>query len=123
MLAHQRPWRLLSLVFSFAMLAWADAAVAANGQKRVLVLHSNRRDALNAQLADRELPRLIGEGFPEGVDYYSEYIDLPRFSDPGYQTAFRDFLSLKYNGLRLDVVVAIQDVALQFVRANRADLF
>ena len=124
MLAHLRLVRVLSLVFSVAgMLVCSYAAFAADSQKRVLVLHSNRRDALNALLADRELPRLIEKGFPEGVDYYSEYIDLPRFSDPGYQTAFRDFLSLKYNGLRLDAVVAIQDVALQFVRANRDDLF
>jgi signal transduction histidine kinase len=121
--APLRPVRVLSLVFSAAMLVWTDAALAANVQKHVLVLHSNRRDALNSLLADRELPRLMGEHLPEGVNYYSEYIDLPRFSEPGYQAAFRDFLRFKYDGLRLDAVVAIQDTALQFIREHRADLF
>jgi signal transduction histidine kinase len=130
-LVHNRPMlsrsqpaqRLLLVVLTLANLAWVDAASAADRQKHVLVLHSNRRDALIALLTDRELPRLIEAGFPERVDYYSEYIDLPRFSEPGYESAFCEFLRLKYQSMHLDAVVAVQDTAIEFVRNNRGQLF
>jgi signal transduction histidine kinase len=72
-------------------------------------------------VTDRELPRLLDDG--SGVDYYSEYIDRPRFSEPSYQTAFRDFLRHKYQDQRFDLVVAMQDNAIEFVKANRNGLF
>ncbi len=39
------------------------------------------------------------------LDYYAEYLDLARFPDNGYQTAVRDFLRLKYQNQRFDVVI------------------
>src|SRR5262245_41394121 len=122
MLQLLRPARWLLLI-AVASLAWAEGALAAGSQKRVLVLHSNRRDALIALLTDSELPRLVEAGLTERVDYYSEYIDLPRFSDASYEAAFSEFLRLKYKGMRLDVVVAIQDAAISFVNQNRRRLF
>jgi signal transduction histidine kinase len=114
-------WLLIVVVIS-ASLAPAHATPASDRQCRVLVLHSSRRDAFIALMTDRELPRLIGAGLHEPVDYHAEYIDLPRFPDAGYQAAFRDFLRLKYHDIQLDAVVAMQDSAIEFVRQNR-DLF
>src|SRR5215470_9987612 len=122
--SHLQPAKwLLLVVVTLANLAGAHVAQAADRQKRVLVLHSNRRDALIALLTDRELPRLIEVGLPQRVDYYSEYIDLPRFTGSGYEAAFCEFLRLKYQNQQLDAVVAMQDAAIQFVRNNRAALF
>jgi signal transduction histidine kinase len=89
----------------------------------VLVLHADRRDANIAILIDRELPAALERGLGERIDYYAEYIDLPRSPSPEYQPAFRDFLSLKYARHRFDVVVAINDEALAFVEQYRAELF
>ena len=110
---------LLALVFCVA----SGAAVFASEQKQVLVLYSARRDAQASILGDRELPRILERGLGEGVDYYSEYIDLGRFPEPGYQQAFSDFLRTKYQEHRFDVVVALQDAALEFVMNRRTDLF
>jgi signal transduction histidine kinase len=110
-----------SLLLIVAAIGCSDVARAADRQRQVLVLHSNRRDAVISIVTDRELPRLLDGG--SGVDYYSEYIDRPRFSDPGYQTAFHDFLQHKYQGQRFDLVVAMQDNAIEFVKANRNALF
>jgi signal transduction histidine kinase len=96
---------------------------AAQLQKQVLVLHSTRRDANMSIVVDRELPRALEEGLQQNIDYYSEYIDLARVSNPQYQAAFRDFLRLKYAGQRFDVVVAMNDEALEFVDASRRELF
>ncbi len=99
-------------------LAWADAR-----QKQVLVLYSTRRDAQVAVLGERDLPGLLDAGVPEGVDYYSEYIDQVRFTQSDYQVAFRDFLRRKYQPQRFDLVIAMGDLPLEFVGKNRNILF
>src|SRR5262245_53509004 len=102
------PRRLLAMValleLCLATSAWAQR------QKQVLVLYATRRDAQIVVVGDREIPRAIEEGFPEGVDYYSEFIDQGRFSNPDYQTAFRDFLRLKYQEKSFDLIIAIGDI-------------
>jgi signal transduction histidine kinase len=110
-----------SLLLIVAAIGCSDVARAAERQRQVLVVHSNRRDAPISIRTDRQLPRLLDDG--PGLDYYSEYLDRPRFSEPDYQTAFRNFLQLKYKDQRFDLVVAIQDNAVEFVRANRKELF
>lgn len=104
-----------------AELALSTAAWAQ--QKQVLVLYSTRRDAQIAVVGERELPRILDEGLNHEVDYYSEYVDRSRFPDPEYQTGFRDFLKIKYQERRFDLVVAMDDTVLDFVRTNRAELF
>ena len=92
-------------------------------QTRVLVLYAARRDAQIAIVGDRELPRLLERGLPAGLDYYSEYLDLVRSEDPTYQAGFRDYLLLKYSGIRFDLVIAMKETAVDFVEANRDELF
>jgi signal transduction histidine kinase len=89
----------------------------------VLVLYSTRRDAQLVVVGDREMPRILAAGLPEGLDYYSEFIDGSRFPHEGYQDAFRDFLRLKYAGHSFDLIVAMDEIPLQFVTRNRDVLF
>ena len=72
-----RRWLLLT-VAAGAILGPVEAARAADRQKQVLVLYSTRRDAQIAVVGDRELPRILEKGLPQGLDYYSEYIDRTR---------------------------------------------
>jgi signal transduction histidine kinase len=108
------------------LLAWLSAigsAWAADPQARALVLYSTRRDAQIAVVGERELPRIIEAGLDRDLDYYSEYIDRGRFPDPLYKEALRDFLRSKYRGLRFDVIIAMQDLALEFIGDARNELF
>src|SRR5262245_27406249 len=57
------------------------------------------------------------------VDYFSEYLESDRFPDESATLAFRDYLQRKYQGRRIDVVLAITDPALQFVLHYRDQLF
>ena len=50
-----------------------------------------------------------------GLDYYSEFIDQARFPHADYQAGFRDFLRLKYEDQRFDLVIAMGDIPLEFV--------
>ena len=104
-------------------LAVSDSARAQDGQKQTLVLYATRRDAQIAVVGERELPQILEQGLGAGLDYYSEYIDRARFPDPAYKAAFRDFLRLKYQGHRFDVVVALQESSLEFIGEQRNDLF
>lgn len=92
-------------------------------QKQVLVLYSTRRDAQIVVVGDREIPLILTAGLPEGLDYYSEFIDGSRFPRDDYQAAFRDFLRLKYADHAFDLVIAMGDIPLQFVSRNRDMLF
>ena len=105
-----------------AVLVPVDVAEAQN-QKQVLVLYSNRRDAQIVTVGDRELPRILSDGHPDGIDYYSEFIDRIRLSSTDYVAAFREFLRLKYGAHRFDLVVTMDDSATDFLRQIRDDLF
>jgi len=104
-------------------LGTAREARAEPRQKQVLVLYATRRDAQLVVVGDREMPRILTAGLPEGLDYYSEFIDSARFPHEEYQDAFRDFLRLKYADHVFDLVVAMDDIPLKFVTRNRDMLF
>ena len=113
------------MTLALAGICWLGATAdvwAAPAQKRVLALYSTRRETQFAALGDRELPRLLKDRVGS-IDFYSEYIDVPRFQDGDYQNAIRDYLLLKYRDHAFDVVIALQDVAAQFVERYRGELF
>jgi len=110
------PCFLFLVELGVASSAWAQ-------QKQVLVLYSTRRDAQIAVVGERELPLILDKGLNNEVDYYSEYIDRARFPNSGYRAVFHDFIEVKYQGRRFDIVIAMDDVALEFVATNRAEFF
>jgi signal transduction histidine kinase len=123
-LRHCRAGRWPFLILAACVwIGRTDSALAQDGQKQVLVLFSTGRDAQVSILSERELPRILDRGLGRSLDYYSEFIDSGRFPDPHYQAAFRDFLRLKYRGRRFDAVIAMLDVAAEFLAKNREDLF
>jgi signal transduction histidine kinase len=120
-IVKRQPWLVLLLcatAFHAIDLVWA-----ASGQPRVLVVHSTRRDTQLPILSDRDLPRILSNRLSRSVDYYAEYIDPARIPTLQHERAFRDFLYAKYRNQRFDLVVAMQDVAWDFVRKYRSALF
>jgi signal transduction histidine kinase len=69
------------------------------------------------------MPILMEQGLGVKPDYYSEYIDAARFPDPTYAVALRDYIKLKYGDMRFDLVVATQQLALNFLTLYRDELF
>jgi signal transduction histidine kinase len=117
-----RPLLLFPLIAA-AILGPIEVARAADRQKQVLVVYSTRRNAEVVVVGDRELPRLLTAGVGQEVDYYSEHLDVSRFPDPDYQDTFSSFLATKYQGHRFDVIVAMQDVAIEFLEHARNTVF
>lgn len=121
-------WVIRIAVAAAATLVLAPFAPAASagtqdGHKKVLVLYSTRRDAQFSIVGETQLPRILDLGLARNLDYYSEFIDLTRFPDPAYKLAFRDFLRQKYQGVEFDLVIAMQDPAVELVGAYRDSLF
>ena len=116
--------RIATLAVAVCLSSGADAAVTAiQDQKAILVIYSTRRDAQIVTVGDRELPRMLANAIPEGIDYYSEFIDQARFARRDYQTAFHNFLASKYGGRQFDVLIAMGDVPLEFLSGSRDRLF
>jgi signal transduction histidine kinase/ActR/RegA family two-component response regulator len=114
--------RLVAIASVLMPLALAGSAAAQPEQKQVLVLYSTRRDAQIAVVGDRELPKILETGLAQGLDYYSEFLDPARFPHADYRAAFSDFLRLKYQDHRFDLIIAMDDWALEFMGAHRKEV-
>jgi signal transduction histidine kinase len=118
---------LLGLVWLVAgasvVAAQEPAAPMVDDQKRVLVVHSSRRDAPYTVLVENALRTTIRDALGGRLDYYVEYVDTARFSGPEYAAVVRDFFREKYRGLRLDVVIAEGETPFAFLVQHRAELF
>lgn len=88
----------------------------------MLVIYSTRRDSLICERAERILTRHLDAAFGTQLDYYAEYIDPARFADEDY-SSFSSFIRRRYPDLRPDVVIAVEDAAIGFVKRYRESLF
>jgi len=126
MLTLQRDVRrgaLAAIALTACVLASPANAQEADGPKQVLVLNSTRSDDQFSVVWARELPKLLAAGLEERLDFYSEYFDFVRFTRPEYESAYLDFLRLKYADKHIDLLILIGDVVIDFVRRNRNVLF
>jgi len=87
------------------------------------VLNSTRLDDQFSVVWAQEVPKLLAEGLGERVDFYAEYLDFVRFPEPEQESVYLDFLRLKYAGKRVDLLIAIGAVAIDFLSHNRNVLF
>ena len=114
---------LLPTAATLVVLAGPAPVRAEDDHKRVLVIYANRSDSQFSILAETDLPRMIEKELGRNLDYYSEFMDVARFPDSIYESAFAEFLSRKYRDVQFDLVVAMHDTALEFVNTRREQLF
>ena len=99
--------------------AWAQA----QSPRTVLSVYWGSEDfRLNAQ-RDATLRKALLSRSDVPVDYFAEYLESDRFPAEEATLAFRDYIAGKYRGRRIDVVIAIGDIPLQFVLKHRGRLF
>ena len=113
----------LAAVLAACALGPLGNAQQADLAKQVLVLNSTRFDDQFSVIWARELPKLLGEGLNDHVDFYAEYFDFVRFPRPEYESAYLDFLRLKYAEKRVDLLIVIGAVAIDFMSRHRGALF
>ncbi len=108
--------RMLSLLLLIVIVA---SPAFAQEPRKVLVLHAGHQgrewtDHISAGIRSVFVP------FERDIHLYFEYMDVQRNDRPDYLPALADFLGFKFKATRFDVVIAVDDAALDFVRKHGA---
>ena len=114
------------LVLAFGVAVWlalTAAAQTAPEPKRVLAIYWDNKDFRGNAIFDESFQNVLKAAPFPNFEYYPEYLEPARFPGEDYVEAFHDYLKRKYQGRRIDVVVAIPDVPLSFLLKYRKDLF
>ena len=105
------------------LMGMAPSAAEEPRQQRVLALYVTTPGAPGAVSYEETFLRILRPVLGSRLDFHSEYIDLPRFSEPEYTIALVEFLRYKYRRLPPDVVMATTEAARRFAEQYRAELF
>src|SRR5688572_23637442 len=52
---------------------------------------------------------------PEGIDVYTEFMDISRFRDRDYETKLLNFYRTKYAGKHIDLMIGVMAPSLEFL--------
>ena len=93
--------------------------------KSVLLLYSHEREMGTYAELDHELRLTLEAGASHRVEFFTEYLDLLRFPTGQEQPPANnvDYLRTKYAGRRIDLIVTISFLALDFMLENGDQLF
>jgi signal transduction histidine kinase len=100
----------LLLLFVLALTTPAVAQV-----RRVVLLYDERTDLPGLAILDARLVQTLTTGWPGGIEVYREAMDLSRFQSDRYPLLLKNYLRAKYEGKKIDVVVAALGPALDFM--------
>ena len=110
---------------TIAFLAWfcPNASAQSTPPKTVLTVHWSSEDFPSNPVVDGAIREVLLSASDTPVDYFAEYLESDRFPEDEASLALRDYIRQKYRGRRIDLVVAVSEVALRFVLRFRDELF
>src|SRR5438874_5605073 len=112
-----------SVMMALSLLSTPGALATPSGPINVLVMHWYDRGYSPNEEFDRALQAALNASAPEGVEYYSEYLETKRFPGEDQARLLSQYLQRKYAGKRLDVIIAETSPALSFFLKYRHELF
>ena len=101
------------------LLSSITPASAAQNPRRVLLLYADEKNLPMNLLIDSRLRSTFREKLGDGVELYSEYIDVSRFPDKAYPRKLIEHLHDKYSARGLDLIVVVAIPALDQVQLHR----
>src|SRR4051812_44770458 len=103
-----------------ASAAQAEAPVAAAPQRRTVVaLYSVPQDLPGLRELSQAIADGLQKGAPGGLDLYSEYTGLDRFSGTDYESSLLTLYYVKFASRPVDLLVLVGPSALDFVLAKK----
>jgi signal transduction histidine kinase len=118
--------RLLGVVGALVwqLLACAEIATSADSERprHVLLLYAESRLLPAVVEADAAFRSTVSSSLGAPVVFHTEFLDLPPTESPAFERRLRDLLRVKYQDVRLDLVVAAAPRALRLALDYRADL-
>lgn len=112
-----------SIILLLGLLVPEMAPADPSHPLRVLVMHWYDRTYFSNDLFDQTLKSSLERSAPQGVEYYSEYLETNRFPGNDQARLLCDYLRRKYVDTRLDAVIAGADATLEFLLTYRHELF
>ena len=100
-----------------------SAAAQAGSPRNVLVIHSGAETFPANPLLDAGIREVLASRPDLSIDCFSEYLESDLFPGEQASQVFSDYLRRKYQGRRIDLVIAITDMALRFALHHRGTLF
>ena len=100
----------------------AALPLQAQESKRVLLLFSNESLLPAGQALTGSIQSTLNAGTEEHLEFFPEYLDFVRFSEPGHEARMVEYLRGKYGSIRFDLTFAIGPEALSFTVEHRAEL-
>jgi signal transduction histidine kinase/ActR/RegA family two-component response regulator/ABC-type uncharacterized transport system substrate-binding protein len=112
-----------ALVLTAVLLPWSSASGQGTSSRTVLAVHLGGEFFPTSPVVNAAIREQLGSGSGTPIEYFTEYLESDRFAPEEVSEALRAYIKRKYQGRRIDLVIAIADPALQFVLETRADLF
>ncbi len=106
-----------------ALCCWGAGAPLAQDAKLVLIIHSNESALPATIIVDDNIRKAMRSDAPYPLEFFSEFMDAARFSQPEHEARMEMFLREKYAALPIDLVITTGQQALNFVMRRRASLF
>jgi signal transduction histidine kinase len=91
--------------------------------RNVLTIHSGAESFPSNPILDAGIRERLVRALGVPIDYFAEYLESDLFPGDEASLAFKDYLRRKYQGRRIDVVIAMTDTGLRFVLDQRGELF
>jgi signal transduction histidine kinase len=91
--------------------------------RTVLTIHWGSEDFPGTSVTDAAIREALQSREDAPIDYFAEYWESEAFSSESSTLAFRDYIRRKFEGRRIDVVIANATPALQFALRYREELF
>ena len=114
---------LLCVVVFSGMVGQTVPAQDSETVKRVLVLYWESKDFAGNISFDQGLQAGLRSEPSSRWELFSEYLDSTRFPGAHQAELLHNYLRKKYEGQKIDVVIATPDPALDFLLRYRTDLF
>jgi PAS domain S-box-containing protein len=111
-------FRLLS-VLTLLLITSHSATASSQKTRRVLLIYAEEKDLPMNRIVDAQLRSSFREKLGDGVELFSEYIDVIRFPDSRLHRKLLELLHDKYSAHGLDLIVVIASSALDQVQFHR----
>lgn len=91
--------------------------------RNVLILFDEDKSLPGLAAIDRGLREGMRNELKEDVVFYHESLQISLFRRPDFDAFMRDYLRRKYDGIRIDLVVAVMEPTLNFLLQQGEELF
>ena len=111
------------LILWLIFFASADCVAAEPRVRAVLILSQWDPGLPWSAAVSSALHATVRAASAEPISLYAEALDLSRFHNPSHQENFRQYLREKYRDKKIDVIVTIGPLALEFMLSARSELW